>query len=86
MIPSYIFGRNRWSCRILFAFGRGVVELLAYNHQASRKLFPVRCIITDQERLLPLRDDEVGDIHRTLSRDNRYVKVLDSEIHEIKNL
>lgn len=63
MISCYIFRGDLRSCRVLFAFSRGIVEFLTYNKQASRKLLPVGCIVTDQERLLTLRGDEIGNIH-----------------------
>lgn len=69
LILCYIFGRNRRSCRVLSAFGRGIAELLPYNKQTSRKLFPVGCVIADQKCLLTLRDNEFGDFHYHLSQD-----------------
>lgn len=69
MIPCYIFSRDRMSCRILFGFGRGEVELLPYNKQASGELLPVRCIVTDQKSFLALRDNKSGDIHSDMLKD-----------------
>ena len=63
MTLCYIFSRDCRSCRVLFAFGRGIVKLLPYNKQASSKLFPVGCVITDEKSLLTLSDNEIGDIH-----------------------
>ena len=63
MTLCYIFSRDRRSCRVLSAFGRSIVKLLPYNKQASSKLFPVGCIITDKKSLLTLRNNEIGDIH-----------------------
>ena len=54
--------RDGRSCRIFLAFGGGIVELLPYNKQSPRKLLPVGGIITDEESLLTLGDDEIGDI------------------------
>ena len=69
MISCYIFSRDRMSCRILFGFGRGEVELLPYNKQASGELLPVRCIVTDQKSFLALRDNKSGDIHSDMLMD-----------------
>ena len=66
MVLCYIFGRNRRSCNVFFALGRGVVELFPYNEQASRKLLPVGCIIPNQKRFLTLGDNEIRDIHYSL--------------------
>ena len=63
MVLCYILGRDRRSCRILSAFGRSVVELLSYDKQPSRKLFPVSCVVTDQKCLITLKDDKTGDVH-----------------------
>lgn len=40
-----------------------MVKLLPYNKQASSKLFPVGCIITDEKSLLTLSDNELSDVH-----------------------
>lgn len=69
MISCYIFSRDRMSCRILFGFGSGEVELLPYNKQASGELLPVRCIVTDQKSFLALRDNKSGDIHSDMLKD-----------------
>ena len=66
MVLCYIFGRERRSCCVLLAFGRGVVKLLSYNMQSSRKLLPISRIIADKESLLALGDDKIGDIHKGL--------------------
>lgn len=63
MIDCYIFSRDCRLCCIFLAFGRGVMEPFPYNKQASRQLFPVECIITDEKCILTLRDNMTGDIH-----------------------
>ena len=63
MTLCYIFSRDCRSCRVLFAFGRGIMKLLPYNKQTSSKLFPVGCIVTNEKSLLTLSDDKIGDIH-----------------------
>ena len=69
MISCYIFSRDRKSCRILSAFGRGEVELLPNNKQAAGELLPVGRIITDQKSFLAPRDNKSGDIHSDLLED-----------------
>ena len=39
------------------------MKLLPYNKQASSKLFPVGCIITDEKSLLTLSDNDFSDVH-----------------------
>ena len=63
MILCYVFSCDGRFCCVLFAFGRGIVKLLPYNKQASSKLFPVGCIITDKKSLLTLSDNKFSDVH-----------------------
>ena len=53
------------------------MELLPYNEQASRKLLSVGSIVADQESLLTLRDNEIGDIHHS---------EMDSGVNEVATI
>lgn len=62
-IASNIFCAQRWFGCIFTAFGCSLPELLAQFMQLARSMRTVSIVVPNQKDVLPLAENEVGDVH-----------------------
>lgn len=68
---SHIFRSHRRLRSVLAAFGGCLAQFLAKFVQSASGMRPVGIVVTDQEHLLPLLEDIIGDLHTVLNRGNK---------------